>query len=129
MPRDPRAKPIEDRDRLRHMLEAATDAVSFIQGRTRPDLDHDRMLLHALVHCVQVIGEAAARTSELQRQQFPNLPWPKMVGMRHILVHAYFEVDADAVWRVVAENLPELIRQLQLALTPSAGPDEEAPSP
>ena len=116
MPLDPRAKQLDDRDRLRHMLEAAQDAVAFTQGRTRADLDRDRMLFHALVHCVQVIGEAAARTSEEQRQRIPMLPWPKMVGMRHILVHSYFEIDADTLWRVVAEDFPVLIQQLETAL-------------
>ena len=104
------------------MLEAANDAVAFAQDRTRADLDRDRMLLHALVHCVQLIGEAAARVSEIQRQLLPTLPWAKMVGMRHILTHSYFEVDLDAVWRVVSEQLPDLIRELQLALSNSPPP-------
>jgi uncharacterized protein with HEPN domain len=116
MPPDPRAKTLHDRERLKHMLDAARDAVAFVQGRKRVDLDTDRMLLHALVHCVQVIGEAAARVSEITRQLHPQLPWPKMVGMRHILIHAYFEIDADAVWRVVLENLPDLISELEQAL-------------
>jgi len=119
MPPDPRAKLLHDRERLRHMLEAARDAVAFVQGRTRADLDRDRMLLHALVHCVQLIGEAAARVSEIQRQLLPGLPWAKMVGMRHILIHSYFEVDIDAVWRVVSEHLPDLIRERQEALSNS----------
>jgi len=117
MPPDPRAKTLHDRERLRHMLEAARDAVAFASGRNRADLDSDRMLLHALVHCVEVIGEAAARVSEITRQLHPILPWPKMVGMRHILIHAYFEIDADAVWRVVVEHLPDLIRELEEALS------------
>jgi uncharacterized protein with HEPN domain len=51
------------------------------------------------------------------RERVPALPWPKMVGMRHILVHAYYDIDCDAVWRVVDENLPELIEALEAALT------------
>jgi uncharacterized protein with HEPN domain len=98
------------------MLEAARDAVAFSEGRTRADLDSDRMLSHALVHCVQVIGEAASRVSQISRDLYPRLPWAKMVGMRHILIHSYFEIDADAVWRVVTEQLPELISELKQAL-------------
>jgi uncharacterized protein with HEPN domain len=113
MPPDPRAKTLHDRERLRHMLEGARDAVAFAKRRNRVDLDNDRMLLHALVHCVEVIGEAAARVSEMTRQLHPSLPSPKMVGMRHILIHAYFEIDGDAVWRVVVEHLPDLIRNLR----------------
>jgi len=116
MPPDPRAKILHDQERLRHMLEAAKDAVAFAQGRSRADLDSDRMLSHAMVHCVQVIGEAGARVSQISRELYPRLPWAKMVGMRHILIHSYFEIDADAVWRVVTEQLPDLISELKEAL-------------
>jgi len=51
----------DDRIRLRHMLESAKEAVRFIQGRTRPDLDCDRMLALSLVKCIEIIGEAAGR--------------------------------------------------------------------
>jgi uncharacterized protein with HEPN domain len=53
----------------------------------------------------------------MTRQLHPSLPSPKMVGMRHILIHAYFEIDGDAVWRVVVEHLPDLIRELEEALS------------
>jgi uncharacterized protein with HEPN domain len=108
---------MRDRQRLEHMLQAAEDALAFVQDRTRADLDHDRILQHALVHCVQVIGEAAARTTELGRTQVPDLPWPKMVGMRHILVHDYFRVDYDALWRVVVEHLPGMVESLRIGLS------------
>ena len=96
---------------MEHMLAAARDAVTYVRGRTRDDLDVDSMLLRALVQCVGVIGEAAARTTEAGRSRVPGLPWPRMVGMRHILVHAYYQVDVDAVWRVVTDHLPPLIQQ------------------
>ncbi|HLL90231.1 MAG TPA: HepT-like ribonuclease domain-containing protein [Tepidisphaeraceae bacterium] len=75
----------------------------------------DVALQHALVHCVEVIGEAAARVSEAGRSRLPDLPWARMVGMRHILVHAYFNVDYDAVWRVVTEHVPAMIPLLERA--------------
>ena len=46
----------------------------------------------------------------------PALPWPRVVGMRHILVHAYYKVDLDAVWRVVAEHVPQMVALLEQAL-------------
>jgi uncharacterized protein with HEPN domain len=104
-----------DDERLQHMLQAARDALTYCAGRNRADLDDDSMLLRALVNCIQEIGEAAARTSEAGRARVPTLPWAKMVGMRNILVHAYFRIDGDAVWRVVQENLPELVRELEKA--------------
>jgi len=101
MPRKAKQDPAGDRDRFEHMLGAAQDAIAFAQGRTRADLDRDALLRRGLVNCVQVIGEAAARTTDADRRRATALPWAKMVGMRHILVHAYFNVDWDTIWRVV----------------------------
>lgn len=98
------------------MLKAASDAVAIAAGRSRHELDRDIMLQHALVHCVEVIGEAAARVTEAGRARAPDLPWPKIVGMRHILVHAYYKIDYDAVWRVVIEDIPAMTSVLEKAL-------------
>jgi hypothetical protein len=51
----------------------------------------------SMAHCVSIIGEAVARVSEDGRAKAPALPWPRIAGMRHILVHAYYEIDLDAV--------------------------------
>lgn len=116
MPRRSETDPLGDHERLLHMLHAARDAVAFVQGKARSDLDTNRMLLRALVNCVQEIGEAATCVTDAGRARAVGLPWPKIVGMRHILVHAYYNIDADAVWRVVGEHLPSLIRELETAL-------------
>lgn len=64
MPPEGKDKPVGDRERFEHMVEAARDAMSYAHGRSREDLDVDSMLLWALVQCVEVIGEAAARTTD-----------------------------------------------------------------
>lgn len=98
------------------MLDAALEALAFARGRTRADLNSDRMLARALKDCIQEIGEAAARVSGTGRAQAPSLPWDKMVGMRHILVHAYYDLDLDAIWKVVATDLPVLATTIESAL-------------
>lgn len=70
-----------------------------------------------------MIGEAAARVTDAGRARSPELPWPRIVGMRHILVHDYFKVDLDAVWRVVTEHIPQMIPVLQTTL--ANWPEEE----
>jgi uncharacterized protein with HEPN domain len=112
----PRSGPLVDRQRLEHMLQAASDAVAISANRQRSDMDSDILLRHALVHCVQLIGEAAARIGDVGRAKVPELPWPQIVGMRHILVHDYFKIDHDAVWRVVTEHIPAMIPVLRSAL-------------
>jgi uncharacterized protein with HEPN domain len=103
----------EDQVRLRHMLDAARDAVQFGKGRTREDLRSDREFLLAVVKCVEIIGEAAGQVSAEGRAEAPALPWEDIVGMRHRLVHAYYDIDPDLVWSTLREDLPPLIRALQ----------------
>ena len=83
----------EDRVRLRHMVEAAESAGQFMTGRQRTDLDEDRMLLFALVHAIEILGEAASRISDETRATHTGIPWRAIIGMRNRLMHAYFEIS------------------------------------
>jgi uncharacterized protein with HEPN domain len=109
--------PEDDRSRLRHMLDAATDAIRFAADRQRADLDADRMLLLSLLKCIEILGEAASRVSAKTQEDLPDLPWPDIIGMRHRLIHAYYDVDHDLVWDTVERDLPDLIVALQAALS------------
>ena len=106
-----------DTIRLRHMLDAAREAVSFAAGKNRGDLDTDRMRVLALVKEIEIIGEAAFKVSQECRQKCPSIPWPDIIGMRHRLIHAYFDVDLDIVWDTVTNELPALITVLQQLLS------------
>lgn len=109
---------LEDEERLRHMLDAAREAISFVKGRKRTDLENDRQLALALVKEIEIIGEAANRMSESAKSEIPLIPWREIVGMRHRLIHAYFGVDQDILWDTVAVNLPPLINVLEATLNP-----------
>lgn len=102
-----------DHIRLQHMLEAAREAVGYVEGLRRAGLDGDRPLQHSLVHCIQIIGEATARLTPAFRQAHPDVPWQDMVAMRNRLIHAYFDIDLDIVWRTSTEELPTLIGKLE----------------
>jgi len=106
----------DDRVRLTHMLWAARDALKFAAGRSRQELDTEPMFRRALIHCVQEIGEAAARVSPATRSLAPAVPWPQIVGMRHRLVHVYFNIDHDLLWEVVERDLQPLVAELQRVL-------------
>jgi uncharacterized protein with HEPN domain len=70
------------------------------------------------VHYLQIIGEAASRISEEMQAQHSEVPWGQMIGMRHILVHGYFEVDLDIVWSAAQVNLVHLKEQITAILQP-----------
>lgn len=98
------------------MIEAAQEALGFVDGRTRQDLASDRMLTRALLQSVTIVGEAASRVSTDARRLAPDVPWQAVIGMRNRLVHAYFDVDFDLLWSTVADRLPALVEQLQSLL-------------
>jgi uncharacterized protein with HEPN domain len=107
----------EDRVRLRHMVEAAENAGQFIAGRQRTELDEDRMLLFALVHAIEVLGEAASRISEETQATHPGIPWRAIIGMRNRLIHAYFEINTEIVWQTATQEIPALLPQLRALVT------------
>ena len=102
--------------RLRHMLDAAREALSFVAGRNSEDLGRDRMLVLALVKEIEIIGEAASRISDESRKALPRIPWPKIIAMRNRLIHAYADVDLSIVWDTLTGARPELLRELETAL-------------
>jgi uncharacterized protein with HEPN domain len=106
----------DDSIRLRHMLDAAREALGFVRDRSRNDLDHDLQLVWALVKAIEIIGEATYQLSPEARAEVPGLPWNKIIGMRHRLVHAYFDINLDILWKTVREGLPPLVRVLSAAL-------------
>lgn len=106
-----------DRVRLRHMLEAANEALSFIEGKARADLDQDRMLLMALAREIEIIGEAATKVSAECKGAMPGVPWPVVSGIRNRLIHAYFAVDTEIIWSTVTSDLPGLIQELKRVLS------------
>lgn len=69
-----------------------------------------------LVKCIEIIGEAAARLSDETKKKYPQIPWTQIIAMRNRLVHVYFEVDLEQVWKALAEDLPPLVEQLEKVL-------------
>ena len=102
-----------DMVRLRHILDAAREAVAFSQGRSRKELYSNRMLSLSLVRLLEIIGEAARGISPACSAAHPEIAWQKMAGMRDRLVHGYFDINLDVVWETVTADLPPLVSQLE----------------
>ena len=105
--------PIDDQVRLHHILDAAQQALTFVKGRSRAELEKDSMLSLALVRLLEIIGEAARALSPECCTLYPDIPWKKVCGMRDRLIHGYFDVNLDVVWETVTHDLPSLIAALQ----------------
>jgi uncharacterized protein with HEPN domain len=108
--------PESDLIRLRHMLDYAQKAVQFTKGYTRADFDSNEMLALAVIHLIEIIGEASKSVSEEFRENHPEVPWELIAGTRNRLAHGYIDVDLDVIWAIVKKDLPGLIRKLKTLL-------------
>ena len=102
----------DDRLRLKHMLDAATQARDFAKDKRRNDLESEPMLLHALVRLIEIIGEAANGISSDFQNNHPEIPWIDIISMRNRLIHRYFDINLDVVWKTIDHDIPMLIEQL-----------------
>jgi uncharacterized protein with HEPN domain len=99
--------------RLKHMLDAATEILEFTKNKNRDDFNNDRMLNLSIVHLLEIVGEAASGISIEVRNNYTQIPWNVIVGMRNRLIHGYFDIDLDIVWKTVTHDIPPLIPELE----------------
>lgn len=102
-------------DYLDHMLTAAHDARSFVEGMMKEEFLADKRTQQAVIMSLVIIGEAAARIMD-QYGEFAAahraIPWRSMRNMRNRVTHGYFDVNLEVVWDTVRIALPDLLQQL-----------------
>lgn len=69
-----------------------------------------------IVHHLQVLGEAARGVSGASQKDYPGIPWSKIIGFRNILVHHYFAINPEEIWRVVITDIPPLKKEIERIL-------------
>ena len=108
--------PENDLDQIRRILAAAQETRRYSNDTTRQMFHEDRVLQLAVERLVQNIGEAASQLTDDFISARDHIPWAKMVGMRHRLVHDFASVDLDIIWDTVQNSLPTLIAELERML-------------
>ena len=96
-----------------HMLERARAVLAKTSGISRSEFENDENLRITVAHFIQNIGESARRVSPRFQQSHPEIPWKKIIAMRHKVVHDYLEINFDIVWLVATVNLPPLVIELE----------------
>ena len=113
----------EERDKayLWDMLDAAQAIAEFVRGRSYAEYLSNRMVRGAVERHVEIIGEAAQRVSEANREANQDIPWKSLIGQRNVLAHEYAEILHEAMWAVATRRVPELIAALKRILPEEMG--------
>jgi uncharacterized protein with HEPN domain len=97
-------------------LDAVNDIESFVDDMTYEKFIKDRKTLNAVVRSIEIIGEASKNIPETMKTEYKELPWKQMTGVRDKLIHAYFGIDTETLWKAVKENIPPLKKAIQKIL-------------
>jgi uncharacterized protein with HEPN domain len=103
------------------MLEAIFNVTEFVGAMTRQQFEADKKTIHAVVRNLEVVGEAVKGVPVAVREQYPQVAWQRIAGLRNILIHHYFEIENDIVWDIVQNKLPELRVQIEGILRDARG--------
>lgn len=103
-------------DYLADMQEAVGSVLEFTQGMTWDQFVQDRKTVYAVVRAFEIIGEAAKKVPAGVRKRHQTVPWKQMAGMRNKLIHEYFGVNYQVLWKTVHSDIPPLQRQIDQVL-------------
>lgn len=105
-------------DYLNHIRQAATDAITFVEGLGKDEFREDRRTQQAVVMSLIIIGEASTKIMD-QHPDFAavhtQVPWRSMRGMRNRIAHGYFDINLDVVWDTIQSALPDLLERLPVS--------------
>jgi len=73
----------------------------------------DHKTIDAVVRNLSIIGEAANNLSENIKLENPDIPWAEIIGMRNKIIHEYFGMDEEILWKTIKADLPEFKKLLE----------------
>lgn len=101
-------------DYLNDIIESICLAIEFTKNLNYDVFVQDNKTIFAVIRCLEVIGEASKKIAPEVKNQFPDVPWKRMTGMRDILIHDYFGVDLEKIWLTIKNDLPDLCEKLRI---------------
>ena len=99
------------------ILQAFHNVRQFLEGLSYDEFINDRKTTSAVVRELEIVGEAVKQIPPSIREKYPEIPWSDMAGMRDKLIHFYFGVDMEIVWKTVNERIPKLEPLIQNVLS------------
>lgn len=95
-------------DYVQDIIDSIRDIESFIKGMKFDEFKRDRKTINAVVRSIEVIGEASKKIPATIKANHPGVPWKKMAGMRDKLIHEYFGIDLEILWKVAKDDIKSI---------------------
>jgi uncharacterized protein with HEPN domain len=105
----------DDREWLADIYEAITNIEKYALRGREAFLQEELIQIWMRYH-FQVLGEAVRNISGRFKEAHPDIPWPKIISFRNMLVHHYFGIDPNVVWNIITHDLPSLKEQVEAIL-------------
>jgi len=99
-------------DYLSDIFDAIEKIENFTQDLSFEAFAEDEMRVFAVIRALEIIGEAAKNVPLEIKENYPSVPWKEMARTRDKLIHSYFGVDLNVVWKTISKNLPPLKDQI-----------------
>lgn len=100
--------PDGDFARLQHIYEAILEIEMYLQNRTFTDFISNSMFRFACIKQLEIIGEASNHISQETQQEFSEIQWAQIIGMRNLFIHEYFGIDLNIAWEIIEFDIPDL---------------------
>lgn len=99
-----------------HILESFELIEEYAKNVTKEALEKNEMKTDAIVRRIEIIGEATKNIPNSLKTMYPDIPWKDMAGMRDIIIHQYYGVEIDEIWKVMKIDTPKIKKEIKQIL-------------